>query len=108
MERRRYERKIVKLNAERISGNERYAVFIENISENGIYMITAPSGVIMNYVPGTELDIKFQLSSGEILNLHCRVIWSYKRPPPDGSTDNIGMEIIDPPLRYKEFVRTLP
>jgi len=107
MERRRYKRKVVKLNAERISGNERYTVFIENISENGIYMINAPSGAVKSYLPGTEIDLKFQLSSGETLDIRCRVIWSYKRTPPDELTDSVGMEIIDPPLKYREFVRTL-
>jgi len=107
MERRQFKRKVVKLKAERISGNEHRAVFIENISENGIYMITAPSKATTNYIPGTELDLKFQFSSGEAIDLHCKVIWSYKRTPPDGLADSIGLEIIDPPLKYREFVKTL-
>jgi hypothetical protein len=53
--------------------------------------------------------LKFQIPSGETLNLNCEVIWLYtkKTPPPGFKQNNIGMEIIDPPLKYKEFFKTL-
>jgi hypothetical protein len=108
MERRRSERKTVHLKAERLSGNERHAVFIENISEHGIHIITAPSDSASDFPPNTPLDLRFQLSSGETIELHCIVRWSHQKTPPDGMTSSIGMEIIDPPLRYVEFVRKLP
>ncbi len=107
MERRRFERKTISLRAERISGNENHAVFIENISENGIYLVTASSNSTEDFTPQTTIDLKLTLTSGESLNLLCRVIWSY-RMPPEGLTSSIGMEVIDPPLEYKEFVRNLP
>jgi hypothetical protein len=106
MEKRRSKRKIVRLKAERISGDKNHAVFIENLSEEGIYMITAPAKTSMDFIPGTALELKFQLRSGETLNLRCKVIWSHKNPP-DGLTNSVGMEIIDPPLKYKEFIKTL-
>jgi hypothetical protein len=106
MGKRRSERKIVRLKAERISGDENHAVFIENLSEEGIYMITAPAKTSMDFTPGTKLELKFQLPSGETLNLRCKVIWSCKTPP-DGLTNSVGMEIIAPPLKYKEFIKTL-
>lgn len=108
MERRRYKRKVVRSKAERISGNKNQAVFIENISENGIYMITAPAESTPDYIPGTTIKLRFQLSTGETIDLNCKVIWSYKETPPDGLTSSVGMEIIDPPLKYIEFVSTLP
>ena len=107
MERRRSKRIKVDLKAERISGSERYTVFIENISEHGIQMITAPSGSHKKYTPGAEVDLKFRLSSGEAIDLHCKVRWSYFKMPPERLTDSIGLEIIDPPAKYIEFVRTL-
>jgi hypothetical protein len=107
MEKRRSKRKIVRLKAERISGNKNHAVFIENLSEEGIYMITAPAKTSMDFTPGTKLELKFQFPSGDTLNLRCKVIWSYKKTPPDGLTNSVGMEIIAPPLKYKEFVKTL-
>ncbi len=107
MEKRRSRRIKINLNAERISGNERYGVFIENISENGIHIITTPSSEHRKYTAGTGIDLKFHLNSGETLKLHCKVIWSYSKVPPNGQTDSIGLEIIDPPLQYIEFVRAL-
>ncbi|MBM4145437.1 MAG: PilZ domain-containing protein [Nitrospira sp.] len=107
MEKRRSRRLQVSLKAERISGNEKNGVFIENISENGIYMLTTPSSTHKKYAPGTDVDLKFRLSSGETLNLRCKVKWSYLKVPPNGLTDCIGLEIIDPPKQYIEFVKAL-
>jgi len=107
MEKRRTKRIKVNLKAERISGNEKHGVFIENISENGIHMITAPAEIHKKYAPGTYIDLKFQLTTGEILNLQCKVRWAHLKVPPNGTTDSIGLEIIDPPAKYLQFVRTL-
>jgi len=107
MEKRRFKRIKVNLKAERISGDEKYGVLIEDISENGIHIITTPSNTHKKYTPGTDIDLKFHLSSGETLNLHCKVRWAYLKFPPDGLTDSIGLEIIDPPPKYIEFVRAL-
>jgi hypothetical protein len=107
MEKRRSKRIKVNLKAERISGDEKYGVFIENISEKGIHMITTPSNMHKKYTPGTDIDLKLRLSSGETLNLHCKVIWAYLNVPPNGLTDSIGLEIIAPPPKYIEFVKAL-
>jgi len=107
MEKRRSKRIKVNLKAERISGDEKYGVFIENISEHGICMITTHSKAHSRYIPGTDIDLRFRLSSGKTLNLFCKVIWAHLRIPPDGLTDSIGLEIIDPPLQYIEFVGSL-
>ncbi len=107
MEKRRSKRIKVNLKAERISGNEKNGVYIEDISENGIHMITTPSSAHEKYTPGTDIDLKFQLSSGETLNLHCKVRWAHSKIPPNGLTDSIGLEIIDPPPKYIEFVKAL-
>ena len=107
MEKRRFKRIKVKLKAERISGDEKYGVLIEDISENGIHIITTPSNTHKKYTPGTDIDLKFLLTSGETLNLHCKVRWAHSKIPPDGLTDSIGLEIIDPPPKYIEFLRAL-
>ena len=107
MEKRQAGRIRVNLNAERISGDEKYGVFIENISENGIHIITTHSGMSRKYAPGSEIDLRFRFSSGETLKLRCRVRWAYSKVPPNGLTDCIGLEIIDPPPKYIEFVRAL-
>ena len=106
MEKRRHKRRRVNLTAERISGNMKHAVFIENLSEDGICIITTPSTTITNLEPETPVTVRLKLSSGEMLNLDCRVVWSHKTEP-HGMTSSIGMEIIDPPQKYKEFVKNL-
>lgn len=105
MERRRATRLTVNLRAERLSCTKNCSVFIENLSENGIYMITAP-GKNYVYVPGTRVNLKLKLSTGETLNLNCFVKWSYDNSPED-LTNSVGLEIIDPPVKYKEFIKTL-
>jgi len=104
MERRRAERKTVNLKAERISCTENCSVFIENLSESGIYMITAPNN--HDYVPGTEVDLELELNNGNIINLNCHVKWAIDNSLED-RTNSVGLEIIDPPSEYKEFLKTL-
>lgn len=107
MEKRRSKRIKVNLKAERISGDEKFGVFIENISKNGIHMITTSTEKHKKYTPGTDIDLKFQFTTGETLNLHCIVRWAHLKVPPNGMTDHIGLEIIDPPQKYLEFVKAL-
>ncbi len=107
MERRRSKRITVSMKAERISGNLKKAVMIENISESGISMITAPAKTAARFKPGIDVRLKLRLSTGEIINLNCKVRWSYPKVPTDGLTSNVGLEIIDPPKEYRKFVEAL-
>ncbi len=105
MEKRRDKRLSVKLKAKRISCTKNCSVFIENLSERGIQMITAPPKK-NDYVPGSEIDIKFELATGKIIELLCNVKWSYNNSEED-MTNSVGLEIVDPPEEYKEFIETL-
>ena len=107
MERRCSKRIRVTLKAERISGDNKHGVFIENISETGIHMTTSPSKEHMKYVAGTDVDLRLSLSSGGTINLRCKVRWTCVKTPPDGLTDSIGLQILDPPAQYIELVRSL-
>ncbi|MEW6585942.1 MAG: PilZ domain-containing protein [Nitrospirota bacterium] len=107
MEKRRFGRFTVNLKAERISGNRKYGVFIENISENGIHILTTHSSSHKMYLPGREIDLKFRLSSGKAVNLHCKVKWAHPKTPPNGLTDSIGLEVVDPPVQYLAFVKAI-
>jgi hypothetical protein len=107
MERRRSRRIKLNVKAERISGDKKYGVFIENISETGIHMTTSSSKEHLKYIAGKDVDLQLSLTSGEIIHLHCKVRWLYVRTPPDALTDSIGLDIIDPPLRYIHFVKSL-
>lgn len=107
MERRRYKRKTIRLNAESITGDNNFSVFIENVSESGISMITAPSNIPKDFTPNQTINLKLKLSAGEILNLMCKVAWSH-RTAPRSLEFSVGLEIIKPSEEYIKFVRTLP
>lgn len=106
-ERRRHRRKTIRLNAESIAGDTDFSVFIENLSESGISMITAPSDIPKDLSPGQRVTIKFILSTGILLKLQCMVVWSH-RTAPRSPAYSIGMEIVNPPEAYITFIRTLP
>jgi len=108
MEKRRFKRTTVYLKAERISGNEKYGVFIENISEKGIHMLATHAAVHAHYSAGKNIDVRFHIAQRKKpLILRCRIRWSCPKIPPNGLTDSIGLEILDPPPQYIEFVKTL-
>jgi c-di-GMP-binding flagellar brake protein YcgR len=104
MERRRARRVTINLKAERISCVNNCSVFIENISETGINMISAP-GKKNDYIPGTEMDLELEMSNGKTINLKCNVKWAEHSP--EEKSKSVGLEIINPPLEYKEFLETL-
>jgi len=104
MERRRARRVTINLKAERISCINDCSVFIENISETGIYLITAPEKK-NTYIPGTEMDLELELSTGKTINLNCNVKWAENST--DEKSKSVGLEIINPPLEYKDFLKTL-
>lgn len=105
MERRGAKRLVVNLKAERLSCTKNCSVFIENLSDTGIYMITAPS-INKDYEPGGSLLLKLELATGKTLNLQCNVKWSFDNSPED-LTNSVGLEILNPPDEYKNFINTL-
>ncbi len=105
MERRRSNRIKVNLKAERISCTDNCSVFIEDLSDSGISMLTTKTKN-KDYVPGTEIDLELELSTGETMNLNCNVKWAYDNSPED-PTNHVGLEIVDPPHKYMEFLETL-
>lgn len=108
MERRHEKRIIFNLKAELISNGKSYEVFIDNLSENGIYVTTAPTETAIDFITGTILELKLPLPSGEALNLHCEVRWLYSyKLRSFRIVNNMGLQIIEPSLKYKEFLKTL-
>ena len=105
MERRNTKRLVVNLKAERLSCTKNCSVFIENLSDTGIYMITAPSKN-KDYEPGRKLMLKLELATGKTLNLQCYVKWTYDNAPED-LTNSVGLEILNPPDEYRNFINTL-
>ena len=106
MGKRRSKRIRVNLKAKCISVDVNQAVFVENVSEEGVLIQTAPVNTKVDFISGIPVELQIQLPSGETLNLNCEIRWAYKNPP-DGLTSSVGMQIIDPPSKYKEFVKNL-
>ncbi len=108
MEKRRLLRIPTYIEADIFSGGNSYAAFIGNLTESGVYVETAPTNTPIDFIPGTTLELEFQNPSGEALYLHCEVNWLYtQKNPRQGLVNRMGMEIKDPPLRYKEFIKSL-
>ncbi|MEK7307494.1 MAG: PilZ domain-containing protein [Nitrospirota bacterium] len=116
MDKRSSNRKKVNLHAEVILESEYHLGFIENISEEGMFMRTAPTAAAPSFSPGAVINLKVQLPSGEDLNMRCRVVWSYKTPheglasriiTPVPEYTAMGMQIIDAPAKYQEFIATI-
>ncbi len=80
--------------------------FINNLSKNGLLMRTSNMIDIKALASGEIFDLQFKPPSGETLYLNCKVKWLHKTPP-FGLTNNVGIEIIDPPPAYQEFMKTL-
>jgi hypothetical protein len=103
---RRSERVILKLPSEIIIQGTHYASSIENLSEEGAYIITATVENTETFSTDTMLELKFKTPSGEAQVLSCKIKWSYLTPP-HGFTNSMGLELIDPPLSYKDLLRSL-
>ena len=107
MERRRSKRKKICMDAEIVMEDATYAVITESISEHGINLETS-SGYLLStstrFNTGTEFEVKLQTPSGELIKLHCKVIWSFKTAP-HGLKRKVGLEIIFPPPAYVDFYK---
>lgn len=106
MEKRAFQRKPVRIEAELISDYLNFAAFIGNISASGIYIITIHTEDRMDFTQETLLELKFQIPSGGMLSLHCRKRWS-STITSNSLLGRMGMEIIDPPAEYSEYLKTL-
>ena len=107
---RAVERKIVDLEAELLAGGHSYTGTIENISSDGLYIqfTTEPTKSAKDFLPTSKLVIKFQIPSGEKIDLTCESRWiNIYQVPPDSVVNNLGILIIDPPQILKDFVDTL-
>jgi hypothetical protein len=109
MERRRSKRKNVHIETKIVSDDESYSGIIENMSEYGISLETDSKDLLhtstrFNY--GADYKVIFKTPSGEEIQLHCKVTWSYKTAP-HGLKRKIGMEIIFPPPSYVDFYKDL-
>lgn len=103
---RRSRRVIVNIDAKLIMGDRTFASFIENLSEEGAYVTTAPSKSNLDFAPETPVTLIFRFPAGDEIELQGKIKWSYITPP-HGYTNSIGLEIINPPSTFKETLKTL-
>lgn len=107
-ERRGSKRAIANLKAEFTADSNTYTGVIENLCVEGICLTADTTEAARDFIPGTSIKLRFQIPSGETLNLYCLIIWLHTcRVPSHGLTNSMGIKIIDPPLRYKEFYKKL-
>jgi hypothetical protein len=102
MDKRRYKRITIGFNADINYEGKSYPAAIDNLSETGASIITAPADSAVHYRPGTALNMKFRPCEGETLSMYCTIKWSHEIPP-HALTKRVGMEITDPPWDKSGF-----
>jgi len=107
MENRRSERITESLDVEIVAGGVAYNGLILNFSEDGLYMVTATTYDVVEIPPSSKIEVKCKLPSGEEIKMGCEVKWFQTKPSPYGVTFSMGMQINDPPQKYKDYLRSL-
>jgi hypothetical protein len=108
MEKRAFQRIAVSIESDLISSDVSFSIVIKNMSEKGLCLniISSHIKTSIHFSRETKLRLKFRLPSDEEMYLDCRVIWSYQISTPV-VIKKVGVEIINPPSRYRKFVKTL-
>jgi hypothetical protein len=106
MERRIYKRVPVGIGADIISDNIDYGAYIGNLSAYGLYLIAVQTEDTVNFKVKNKFQLQCQIHTGETLHLYCRKRWLYTISP-HSFVNRIGVEIVAPPLRYKELLYNL-
>jgi hypothetical protein len=106
MESRKFERKKYRFRAYFISGNTKYFGFVENFSKEGISLTTAPTTSPINFSSHTTHKIQLDLPSGETLTISGEVERFHTETSSHGLIYKMGIKIINPPIKYKAFLKT--
>lgn len=107
MEKRKVERRADSLDVEIVSGGVAYSGLILNFSEEGMYMVTATTYDVVDIPPSSKIELKCSLPSGREIMMNCEVKWFQTKPSPYGVTFSMGMELIDPPQEYIDYLQFL-
>lgn len=97
MEKRSSERLLIGLKTEILYGGKSYTGAIENLSTDGLNIITFSTTSKVKFKSGSIFKLKFQSISGEMLDLKCKVKWS-SQISSNGLINRVGVEISDPPV----------
>lgn len=105
MAKRRFKRYPVCLNARIVSCGKSYEGIIGNISEEGMeYSLSTFIQSAADFVPQKTIEIVFKIPSGETVNLRCEIRW-FLRHSTGKNTLVLGMKIMEPPSKYKEWIK---
>ena len=94
------------LKGELILHGKIYDVTLENFAEKGIKVTTEPNNSAVDYLSDEIIYLEFEIPSGEVLSLHCKVKWSRKRSS-DSIIEDIGLEIIEQSPKFEDFYKDL-
>ena len=95
MVKRNFDRIAVGYKAELLFGDKQFECVIENLSSTGACILTASTNSDGEFQTYEILELRFEPKPGEIINLHCKIIWS-KQIQPHRLTKKIGLKIINP------------
>ena len=105
-ERRSSERVPTGFKAELILNEKIYEVSIENLSKNSLKVRTVTTNTAAAFLTNSELNLEFQMPSGERVNLNCMVIWSRKNSSRSLIVD-LGVWIDESSPQYEEYYTTI-
>ncbi len=108
MEKRRSQRKPVKLDATVCADGMDWAGYIENICEHGFHLITASQRSKSYFIPEAILELQVDNPAGKKAKLQCEVRWVHiNKTPIHGLTYRMGMEILGRPSEYNKIINHL-
>lgn len=105
-DKRHNKRKAVSLSANLIDKDIPYSGLIENISIDGMHVRLTPSNTSKNLSLDSNLKVEFKASAKQSFQLSCRKRWAFNTPP-HGVVKSVGLEITNPSIDFKNFVKTL-
>ncbi len=107
MRRRRSERISLSLPTKILLGGRSFDGLIVNVSEDGVgSSVTSVVEAHEEFIPVHNIKLHFQEPSGKDIDLVCELVW-FSRSQDDFRRITMGMKILDAPLMYKVFIKTL-
>lgn len=106
-ERRRSKRVPFISNADITLAGRSYIGSIKDVSEEGVqYLLALLPEVSNDFVPGSMNELVIKDPSGKKYKLNCEVKWYLRGKGTDRSL-TLGMEIKNPPPKYRELIASL-
>ena len=107
-ERRRHKRIYVHLKASIMVDDQTFEGYVENISESGIgFLMSSPGRFKDDYLTNKNIELNLQMQPGKTIELNCVAKWA-KTGISSGKVVGVGMNIIDPPPEYLDWVKSTP